>query len=144
MLTRAGMIASELDEPTIRTDRAWRLAVFEADWGRDTDWWVELDGRRLARLTGGRFVDMFWWGYRIDVTGFDDEARRLIEDRALWLYCKLTFRSVPFGVVVADAFCGGRGPENGYVTMRGLYIPLDGPTWWERLVVWHRRRRRAG
>jgi hypothetical protein len=123
------------------TERAWRLAVFDTDWGREADWWVELDGRRLARLTHGGFVDMFWWGYRIDLTDFDDEARRLIEDRELWLRCKFTFRSVPFGVVAEHPLCGGRGPDNGYITMRGMAIPLDGPTWWERLVLWQRRRR---
>lgn len=142
MITSPLMIASPPGESTIRTDRAWRLAVFETNWGREADWWVELDGRRLARLTGGELVDMFWFGYRLDLTGFDDEARRLIEDRELWLQCKLTFRSVPFGVLAEHAFCGGRGPDDGYVTMRGMCVPIDEPSWRERVALWWRHRKR--
>lgn len=117
--------------------------MFEANCGRDTDWWIELDGRRLARLTDPRWVDMFWWQYRIDLDGSEDDARPLVDNRDLWLRCKLTFRSVPFGIVANHAFCGGNGPQDGTVTMRALFVDIGEPTPWERVLLWWRRRSRT-
>lgn len=125
---------------TRRTERERRLAIFEAECGRTTDWWVELDGRRIARLTEGRWIEMFWWQYRVDVSDFDDEARSLVANRDLWLRCELSFRSVPFGDLVNHAFCGGKGPDAGLVMMRALQIDIGEPTLWERLVLWLRGR----
>jgi hypothetical protein len=39
-----------------RSVQGQTLALLETNYGRNADWWVELDGRRLARLTEARWV----------------------------------------------------------------------------------------
>lgn len=113
-----------------------RLEIFRTNYARSADWWVEHEGRRVARLTEGSWVDMFWWEYRIDLADFDDEARRIASDRALWTRGKLRFVSVPFELRAENAYCGGSGPADGSVAMRGLCIDIGPPTLWERFTLW--------
>ncbi|MDX2093587.1 MAG: hypothetical protein SFX73_37455 [Kofleriaceae bacterium] len=120
------------------------VAIVEANWGRDGDWWIELDGRRLGLLTDATWVDMFWWRYRLDLSASDDEARALLADRELWGSCRFTFRSVRFDRLVTTAFCAGKsgeaGPHDGFISMRGLAIAPPPPTLRDRLQLWWLRR----
>lgn len=123
------------------SERDRRLAIFETNYGRAADWWIELDGRRLGRLTDGKFDDMFWYVYRVDLASSDDEARALVLAPDLWARCRLTFRSVPFGILAESAFGGVRGPQQGRIALRGLCIDISEPSLFERVLLWWRRRR---
>jgi len=115
-----------------------KLNVLETGGG----WFVERDGRTVALPTDPRFVDMFWYAWRIEPTVDDrgEQSRILSNDYWKWeLLPQTTFRSREFGTV-ADAFWGGdqrQLPER--LIMRGLYQPISPVRLWDHIVLWMRR-----
>lgn len=41
------------------------LWLKETEWGRAAGWWIELEGRRVGRLTAPHVEDMFWMSYEL-------------------------------------------------------------------------------
>lgn len=109
-------------------------------------WFVERDGRRVALLTEPRFVDMFWYAWRIEPLAEAEAERAAILSQAYWdplLLPRTVFRSREYDVL-ANAFWAGEHPvQDGRLVMRGLYQPIRQPWLWDRWVLWARRRRSA-
>lgn len=122
------------------TDRERRLRTFETDYGRHSGWNVEHQGRRVGLLTDVRREEMFWDSYRLEaLTGEPDEVAVLLSASDRWLQCGCVFRNCEFGTIAPHAFpAGGVFLENGRVLMRGLYLAIDGPSIWERWLLWRR------
>jgi hypothetical protein len=93
-----------------------------SNYGRADGWFVELDDKRVAELTGVRSEDMFWDSYEVASNSHDDGSQ--IRDDALWHACRFSFRNRRTGELVATAFCGGTAPfvRDGRVRIRGLYL----------------------
>jgi hypothetical protein len=123
--------------------REERLKIFEANWGRDFGWFVELGGCRLAALTDPRFEDMFWDSYAVARLAESEQEREAIYTKAFWDQPGLVFRNRVTGEVTSHAFRGGQTPTRhcSRITMRGLYSSLQ-PTILERVLLWFRRRSR--
>jgi hypothetical protein len=119
-------------------DRRRRLAILETNYGREAGWLVEYHGGTLAILTEPRFEDMFWDSYRIQPVATDDEDRhRILCDRDWWGRCEFVFRSRQFDQCAKDAFPAlDPFPEPGRVKMRGLYLQIQSPTPWEKILLW--------
>jgi hypothetical protein len=122
---------------------ARRLRLWETNYGRDAGWVLERDGRPVAVLTDWRFEEMFWDSYRIEPIGDDPEERREILTNAFWdadKWIGVVWRNREFDeppLAPFPAIQPIRDP--GRVTVRALYIPIPGPWWWDRLVLWVRR-----
>jgi hypothetical protein len=118
--------------------RLW-LEVVETGGG----WFVERDGRTVALLTEPRYVDMFWYAWRIEPLVEDEAERAALFTQAYWgplLLARTVFRSREYDVV-AHAFWAGDDPvRDGRLVMRALYQPLRPPRLWDHLVLWVRRR----
>jgi hypothetical protein len=106
-------------------------------------WCVERDGRTVALLTEPRFVDMFWYAWRIDPLTEDEAERAALFSEAYWnplLLPRTAFRSREYNVI-ADAFWAGKDPvQDGRLVMRALYQPIREPWLWDRLILSVRRR----
>jgi len=106
-------------------------------------WFVERDGRTVALLTEPRYVDMFWYAWRIEPLAEGEAERVALFSQAYWdpfLLPRTVFRSREYGVP-ADAFWAGDNPlQDGRLVMRALYQPIRQPRLWEDLVLWVRRR----
>jgi hypothetical protein len=126
-----------------RAERERRLQIIETNYGRDAGWFVEHHGRRVAQLTEPLFDEMFWDSYTIEpLTDDPAEREELIHSSDLWLDCEFVCRSRRFGTVATNPFPAGQPfPEPGRVVMRALYLSIDGPSLWERLLLWLRVRR---
>lgn len=128
-----------------RAERERRLQIFETNYGRDGGSFVEHHGRRVAQLTDPRFADQFWFSYRIEPLTEDvAEQEELLNSPSRWLACEFVYRSRQFGEVAESAFSAGQpvgGP--GRVLMRALYLGIDGPSFWERSLLWQRGSRVA-
>lgn len=117
-----------------------RLRIIEAHYGRDSGWFLEHLGRRVAQLTDSRVEDMFWDSYAIELlTDVPAERYALLHSATHWLTSGFVYRSREFGDVVKGAIPAFLPfPEPGRVLMRGLYLEIDAPSLWERLVLWAR------
>jgi hypothetical protein len=123
-------------------DRRPRLAFFETVYNGQAGWYVERAGQRVALLLDSRFVDMFWYSYRVEPLAQGPEERHRIQlDPGWWHQRGLVFRSRELGVVAEGAFAGGQVfTDTGRVIMRGLYCGITPPDYWERGVLWVRKR----
>jgi hypothetical protein len=128
-----------------RPERERRRQIFETNYGRDDGWFVEHHGLRVAQLTDPREEDQFWFSYKIEpLTGELAEREELLNSPDRWLSCDFVYRSRRFGDVAEGAFSAGQPVgEPGRVLMRGLYLAIDAPSFWERLFLGKRRRREA-
>jgi hypothetical protein len=126
-----------------RAERERRLQIFETNYGCDVGWFVEHQGRRVAQLTDPRYADQFWLRYRIEpLTGDLAEREELLNSPDPWISCDFVYRSRRFGEVAELAFSAGQPVgEPGRVLMRALYLAIDGPSLWERVLLWKRRSR---
>ena len=105
-----------------------RRRLLETNYGRKCGWWIEVEGRRIARLEDPRFEDMFWDSYRLLPLTDHPEDRRLLHCKDFWDACKAVYRNCEFDEVVPGAFASGsaeiRLRETGRLAVRGLYLDL--------------------
>ncbi len=73
-----------------------RLRIIEADYGRTSGWYVEIDGRKLARLVDPQFEDMFWITYRLEPLTEDSTDRALLNSAEFWHSGKVVYRNCEF------------------------------------------------
>jgi len=127
--------------PLSRNERETRLAYLSSE----SEWFVELNGRRIARLTDARFEEMFWWNFKVESlsTEADIEAFYRFENSYQFVHVKTA--------LVADALTSGRYLDaeelrkhrtTGRVIIRGLYIYMAPLTPWEKFILFRRKNRR--
>jgi hypothetical protein len=124
-----------------------RLRIWETNYGRDTGWILEREGKPIATLSDCQFEDMFWDSYRIDPITDDRDIRQMILSEAFWTgsdWIGLTWRNRELEMLPVAPFPAvSPMREPGRVVVRGLYISIAEPRWWDRVVLWVRRRRRG-
>jgi hypothetical protein len=122
-----------------------RLRIWETNYGRGAGWIIEREGKPLAILSDCRYEDMFWDSYRIQPITEDADGKRMLTQE-FWTgsdWVGLTWRNRDFDLPPLAPFPAGEPiREPGRVTVRGLYLPIGDPRWWDRLVLWVRRWRR--
>lgn len=123
-----------------------RLRIIETNFGQECGWYVEVDGRKIARLSDPQWEDQFWFSYRLEPLTDDSKDRALLYSGEFWDSCKAIFRNCEFNVVAPFAFAGGlsdelatRLRETGRISMRGLYLKVPEYSW-DGLFFWLRRR----
>jgi hypothetical protein len=106
-------------------------------------WFVERDNRTVALLTDPRYVDMFWYAWRIEPLIEEEAERAALFSQAYWdpvFLPRTVFRSREYDWV-ATAFWAGENPvRDGRLVMRALYQRVRRPWPWDDLVLWARRR----
>jgi hypothetical protein len=125
-----------------------RLRIWETNYGRDSGWIIEHQGKPIAVLTQPRTEEMFWDSYQMEITTNDPALRQQMLTKEFWARAEaegLVWRNREFGDVASPAFPAlSPFPEPGRLTMRGLYISIGYPWPWDWVVLWLRRRfRRA-
>ena len=118
-----------------------RLRIMESSYGRDHGWYLEHHGVRIAVLSEPRWAEMFWVAYRIEPTSDDPKVCEMLRSDQFWGSCDYVFRNRGFPEEVVDRAFGNRGPQEGEVTVRGLYITIKEPTLWETVRCFRRLRR---
>lgn len=120
---------------------ALRLEIFETNYGRTSDWYAELNGKRLALLTEPQYEDMFWVSYKVESLPDAYTEGPGPDSPAFWEDGGLVFRSVRFSLVAKYAFAAlGEPYKNGRVHMRGLYITIPEPSDREKIELARRRK----
>lgn len=121
-----------------------RLRIWETNYGRDAGWHIERRGEVIAVLTDWRWHEMFWDSYEMEIVASDADLRRRMQTREFWAVAEsegLTWRNREFGELAEFAFPSLTPfPEVGRLTMRGLYLPIEPPWPWDRVVLCWRRR----
>ncbi len=114
-----------------------RQEICQSDFAREAGWWVEENGRCLARLSDPQYADMFWVSYAITPLSGDPAERAVILSEEFWRDRQLRFRSIEFNKYAENAFPAVIHPlaDPGRVTMRALYLIVEPPAWWERLLL---------
>lgn len=128
-----------------REQRRWRMRVLQTNFGRDSGWFVELDGRQIGLLTDQCFAEMFWDDCALTpLVEEPAERERLMSDAKWWHTAGLKFRNREFDVYAEYAFAAGSVfTDPGRVMMRGLYINVEPPmTDWEEYWIRRARSRR--
>ena len=68
----------------------------------------------------------------------------LINSRSPWDRCEFVFRNRAFDQTAAGFAAAAQPPfRDGRALMRGLHLGIEGPSLWEKLLLWLRRRRRG-
>jgi hypothetical protein len=123
-----------------------RLRTIETDYGRECGWYVEVDGRTVARLVDPKWEDMFWYSYCLKPLTEDSKERALLHSAEFWHSGKPVYRNCQFNEIAPFAFAGGssveletRLMETGRLWMRGLYLVVPHYPW-DWLILWLRRR----
>ena len=127
-----------------------RLRKIESDYGRNFGWFVEVDGRKIARLSDPQQTEMFWVSYRLEPITDDGHDLSLLYSSEFWNSCRAEYRNCEFNEIAPYAFAGGIHRENRLleekrIEMRGLYLVvprylLDIPVFWFiRLMRFFRR-----
>ncbi len=119
-----------------------RLDLWETEYGRNTDWLLEYEGRVLARLTDSRCEEMFWYSYEMAISTEDEEWRQRLLDAEWWEQgpAEVTFYNPTFDASCNSAFAAGLG-EDGRPILRALSVKGPSPMPWDQLVLWWRRRK---
>ena len=60
------------------------LRIWESNFGRDTGWVIECEGKPVAVLTEPRSEDLFWDSYRMEVITDDPELRGHLLAEEFW------------------------------------------------------------
>jgi hypothetical protein len=111
--------------------RRLRLQLERGRWlrasecGRNSGWWIELEGRTVGRLTSPEFVDMFRVSYRVE-----EASPEMLGDAGPWWECKLRFKNVATGEYAQNVIASGGVGDSGAqsrVAVRGLYLKPHGP-----------------
>jgi hypothetical protein len=90
----------------------------------DDEWWLEVDGERIALLTDRRREEMFWSSFLLLPAKDDPVQLQQLGDKEFWLQLareNCTFRSRSHGLVATFAFPARDPPRvPGRVLMRRL------------------------
>jgi hypothetical protein len=119
-----------------------RLRLIETNCGRESGWYAERNGERLAILTDCRWEEMFWDSYHLEPITNDPvlNQRLLLE---FWIddeWEDVYFRNREFPEIVVTQAFPGPMREPGRLMIRGLYdCPLPRMPW-DYLLLWLRRR----
>jgi hypothetical protein len=116
---------NEEQQRQMASDRELRLRIEASNSGRSGGWFVEFKGERIAELTEPKWDDMFWVLYRITPLTEDPAIRALLETPDFWWSDDVVCRSREFGFIAPFAFGSGRGPSDGWISMRGLYLNFE-------------------
>jgi len=108
--------------------RGRRRRIRETNYGRDTGWYIERRGERVAMLIEPRSVDMFWDSYLLVPLTDDTALRQQLRMDSFWNHAEdegLVYRSREFGTIARHAF-PTLNPlrEPGRIVVRGLYLVL--------------------
>lgn len=133
-----------------RLGRTRRLLSFHSDHLRDYGWYVELDGRRIAKLTAPIWIEthQFWHAYRLCPLTRDATMVGRILDNGFWgeEFRHMIYRSRLTRVATGGALPGGSGPSvdvdgNAWIWMRylALFEPFRTP--WDLFQLWRKRDR---
>ncbi len=119
------------------SDLVLRREIYQSNFAREAGWWVEENGRRLARLSDPWYVEMFWDSYAITPLSDDPAECAAILSEEFWHGRQLRFRSAQFNQYAENAFPALINPlaVPGRVTMRALYLVVEPPAWWERILL---------
>lgn len=122
-----------------------RLRIIETNYGRECGWYVEVDGRKVARLVDPQWEDMFWVTYRLEPLTDDPQEKALLYTNEFWDSGKHVYRNCEFDEKAPDAFtCGSPGTrllEMSRISMRSLYLVVPDYLW-DSLLLWFRRWRK--
>ena len=124
------------------------LRLLETDYGRECGWFVECDGRKLARLVDPKMEEMYWYSYRMEPLSDDPADLTRLYSNEFWFSEQLMYRNCEFNVVADFAFAGGGNAEkqlreSGRILMRALYLnTICFP--WDHVFLWMRRRWHKG
>ncbi len=120
-----------------------RLRVWETNYGRDSGWVIERQGKPIAILTDCRWEEVFWDSYRIEIVADDPELRDKMLSKEFWAVAEsegLTYRNRQFGDGAMFAFPSlSPFSEPGRLMMRGLYLDIGQPRPWDSVVLRLRR-----
>ena len=115
-------------------DRDLRLALARSNWGRDSDWFVEVRGQRVALLTDPQWAEMFWVSYLITPLTEDPAVRTLMETPDFWWSEDVEFRNRALDLVAPFAFGSQAGASTDRIAMRGLYFSPR-LTWTDQAMI---------
>lgn len=123
-----------------------RLRIWETNYGRDCGWQIERNGEVIAVLSEPRYEEMFWESYRMEIVTEDLELRGRLLTTEFWVVAEaegLRWKNLEFGEFAEFAF-PSLSPfrEPGRLTMRGLYLPIDPPKLYDKMMLAYRRWRR--
>jgi hypothetical protein len=120
-----------------------RLCLWETNYGRECGWQIERNGAIIATLSDPRYEDMFWESYRMEVTTDDPILRDRLHTKKFWAQAeteKVRWRNLKFLELAEFAFPGmSPFPEPGRLIMRGLYLPIDPPKLYDKIILAIRR-----
>ena len=85
------------------------------------------DGRVVARLSDPRLADTFWVSWAIEPLVDDERERQaMLTTREWWdRFQDVAFEAEANGRLARHAFPAGRGPADGRIEMRALYLTHD-------------------
>lgn len=123
--------------------RERRLFLLCTSGGRESGWYVECEGKKIAVLTDAKYFDIFWVSYQVNLMEPGSKNAEQIQNPNYWLNAKPVFRNRETDEVVYKAFVVGSPVIDGRLVVRGLYLGdfFDGPTLWERFILRQRCKR---
>jgi hypothetical protein len=126
-----GMVSESLDR---------RLRIIESGYGREHGWFLEHHGMCIAVLDKPKWVDLFWTTYRIEPATDDPNVLEMLRSNEFWMSGDYVLRNRGFRDEIVDRAFGSRGPRADEITIRGLYIAIPEPTFWESFRCFWRLR----
>lgn len=119
-----------------------KLRIWETNFGRESGWHVVRHGDVIAILSDPQFEEMFWDSYQINIVSTDSELRQVMQTADFWKNAEnegLLWRSCEFGELAVNAFPAiTPSLKSGRLLMRGLYLSIGEPRFWDRLILWWR------
>jgi hypothetical protein len=116
-----------------------KLAIWSSDYGRSEGWLLEFDGEVIAHLIDPIPGDMFWEDYVIATTSRAKELGMDVESETFWRNFdpkRLRFRSQSVNEYAEHAFpASGRHQNGERISMRGLYVKIATPHWWDQIAI---------
>ena len=129
------------------SDSEKNFRIWETDYGAECGWSIELGGKEIGSLSEPQPDETFHTSYKLDITTDDDDLAFRMETREFWEKAAdqgVKWRNLGFDIVIDDAFPSiNPFPTPGRLSMRGLRIPLREPKFFEKIMVWMRRRQSA-
>lgn len=131
-----------MEPQPIANSREARLLYFESS---TNDWYLELEGQRLAVLRDPEWAEMFWSSFRADLLEETPEVAYTAFSLRDWDACRYTLRHVDSGVTAPFALIAGFNVDEfkgdriyapvGRITLRGVYPDPPQPTLLEHLLL---------
>jgi|GEM_PF-2826486 len=123
-----------------------RLDYFEKRLANGPTWFVECYGKRVAVLSECKYVDMFWYRYRVTPLADNEEERRIVLSRDFWdpdtaIKEKYAFVNCDTEIPANYVLLGGRQSYSApFVMARGLWGPMKYTLrHWDRIALCVRR-----